>query len=204
VLSHGNGGDISGFTEWARVLNEINLNVLLYDYRGYGENEGVITEAGTYLDGLAAYNWVKENSPEQPIILHGLSLGTAIATEVATQVDAAGLIFECGFTSIADVTSDRFGIIPFYLFATVEYDTINKIDKINMPVIVFHGRLDRIINIQHGERIFEKAKEPKSFFALNSGHICGLGDEEVYQKALDGFVREILDEEADDDTINAQ
>jgi pimeloyl-ACP methyl ester carboxylesterase len=95
---HGNGGNITHRLLTAEHVLEAGSSILLLDYRGYGRSSGRPTESGLYEDALAAYDWLKQNGHGR-IVLHGESLGTAIAAELATRRRCAGLILEAPFTS---------------------------------------------------------------------------------------------------------
>jgi len=114
LLSHGNAGNISDRMEKAGMLSRLGLNVLLYDYRGYGRSEGVPSETGTYRDGSAAYRYLIDTRgiAAKDIFFYGESLGTAIATELALRFEGAGLILESPFTSVVEMTQLLYPWIP--------------------------------------------------------------------------------------------
>lgn len=116
VLSHGNAGNISHRYLLLRSLQRHSFNVLMYDYRGYGRSEGTPTEAGIYKDGRAAYDYAA-SLPEAkagPMILWGTSLGGAVAIDVATHRQPAGLILESTFTSAEDVARIAYPFLPVH------------------------------------------------------------------------------------------
>src|SRR5207248_2460746 len=101
LFCHGNAGNISHRLDKLQIFHKLGLNVLLFDYRGYGQSEGVPSESGTYADAEAAYRYLTETRkiPPSQIILYGESLGCAVATEMARRHPAAALILESPFTS---------------------------------------------------------------------------------------------------------
>ncbi|HSR93131.1 MAG TPA: alpha/beta fold hydrolase, partial [Gemmatimonadales bacterium] len=96
LILHGNAGNLAtpGRPEHDRQLHDMGLGVLAPDYRGYGESEGKPSEAGLYTDARTAYDFLRDSLriPPNRIVIYGHSLGSAVATQLATSVEAAGLI----------------------------------------------------------------------------------------------------------------
>lgn len=173
LFCHGNGGNLSYRTESLRQFHSIDLNVFIFDYRGYGKSEGRVTEEGTYKDAMAAYNWLKQREPDLPIVIFGRSLGSAVAVDLALKVPAAALICESGFTSIPDMAKVLFPFLPIDLIGTIKYDTQSKMPSLKMPVLVVHGQDDELIPYKYGQALFDSAPEPKEFITLIGGHNDG-------------------------------
>jgi len=193
LFMHGNGGNISYRVESLRQFHSINLNIFIFDYRGYGKSGGWLSEKGTYRDAQAAYEWLKEKTPDQPIILFGRSLGGAIATHLANNIDASALIVESCFTSIPDIGADLFPILPVQWLATIQYDAKNKIKNVDMPVLVVHSPEDTLIPYHHGREIYEAAPEPKEFMKIQGGHNEGyIMSEEEYLAGFQSFFDKYL------------
>lgn len=188
LYCHGNGFNLGSHYAHVLFYRDLGYHVFLFDYRGYGQSKGWPTEHGTYQDGHAAYRWLKEKVPDLPIVLHGWSLGAAIATELATQVETAALINECGFTSIEEIARDRYPFIPVKLLATVEYDSISKLHLIQVPVLIIYSPDDRIIPPRHGEDLFAAANEPKQKLAIPGGHECADYAPDVYREGIAQFL----------------
>lgn len=189
LFCHGNGGNISWRPDSLKQFNSIGLNTFIFDYRGYGKSGGTLSEEGTYRDAEAAFAWLKKKTPEMPLILFGRSLGAAIATDLALKVKADALIFESGFTSIPDIGKKYFPFLPVRLLGTIRYDSLSKISKITVPLLVIHSPEDDIIPYAHGKNIFAAAPEPKQFYELKGTHNGGHFDsEKTYLPALRKFI----------------
>ena len=93
LFCHGNAGNISDRLDSIDIFHDLGLNVLIFDYRGYGKSKGVSTEKGTYLDAMAAYNWLisKKNLDKDKIVIFGRSLGGSIAIDLAAKINKAYL-----------------------------------------------------------------------------------------------------------------
>jgi hypothetical protein len=187
VLSHGNGGNISHRYLLMRSLLRHKFNVLMYDYRGYGRSDGTPSEEGIYKDGRAFFDYVltlPEVNP-QKIILWGTSLGGVVATEVATQRPAAGLVLESTFTSGKDVAQLLYPFLPVGPFMHSKFNTIDKIRTLHLPVLVMHGSHDEILPISLGRRLFSAANDPKEFYEIpGAGHndTFFVGGEEYFDR----------------------
>ena len=168
LFCHGNAGNISHRLDNIKRLLEKNLQVFIFDFRGYGKSTGRPSEKGLYLDGLAAYDYLvkKEKVSPERIILFGRSLGAAVALNIATQKSAKSIIMESAFTSTKDMAKT---IILFRLFSwaiPANYNNMAKISRINIPLLIIHGDHDEIVPFHMGQTLFESAKDPKYFLKL--------------------------------------
>ncbi|MBS3821557.1 MAG: alpha/beta hydrolase [Phycisphaerae bacterium] len=189
LLLHGNAGNISHRTDLLRFLHECGVDVLIIDYRGYGRSEGKPTENGTYADAMAAWRYLLDERGVSPgrIVLHGRSLGGAVATWLAMQVEPAGLIVESSFTSARDMASQVLPVFPTFL-VRFKYNSINRIGEIDCPLLVIHSRDDDLVPHEQGRRLYEAARQPKRFVELEGGHNDGyLLSIETYTAALNAF-----------------
>jgi len=192
---HGNAGNVSHRVEIARMFYDKGINFFIIDYRGFGKSSGTPAEEGTYLDGIAAYNYLTEERkiPPEQVIIYGKSLGVAIAVDTAIKVKAGLLICESGFTSTKDMAKDMFKFIPLWLFTGQKYDTLSKIDKVSIPKLIIHSQNDEIVPFSHGKRLFEKANEPKEFYVMRGGHNDAfyIYNKEVMER-IDNFLKKYL------------
>jgi pimeloyl-ACP methyl ester carboxylesterase len=169
LVCHGNGGNISHRLPLARAFLGMGVNVLLFDYRGYGHSGGELSEEGTYLDAQAAHAWLRQRGLSQ-IIAFGESLGGGIACELALREPVAGLILSNTFTSIGDIGAEMFPFLPIRWFNTIHYNTLAKLPRIKVPVLVMHSRDDEVVGFRHAERNFAAANEPKLFSETRGQH----------------------------------
>lgn len=171
LVFHGNGGNICHRLRYYEAWLELGVNIFTFDYRGYGQSEGVPSEAGTYLDGQAAHAWLRQRgfAPDY-IILLGKSLGGGIASEVAVREKVGGLILQNTFSSVPDVGSDLFPFLPVRLMGSIQYNTARKLPRITAPVLIMHSRADDFIRFPHAERNFAAANDPKMFWEIYGTH----------------------------------
>ena len=190
LVCHGNAGNLSDRLDLIMIFHKLNIDVFIFDYRGYGDSTGKPSEAGTYSDALAAWNYLvgaKGLDPES-ILVYGRSLGGAVATWIVAEVKAPALVLEATFTSAVDVAKDRFPLFPADKFCRFKYRSIDLLPSIKCPVVVAHCKEDRVIRYKHGRRLFEGANKPKLFVELDAAHASGLEVDVEYQRALRKFL----------------
>lgn len=185
LFCHGNGGNLSHRLDIIRTFIDQGYNVLIFDYRGYGRSEGKPTEKGTYLDALAAYNYLKEREDivEERICIFGRSLGGNIAIALAAGLDKGVLISESGFTSVMDMAKHVYGVRIPSVFLSHRYDALSTIKKVEIPKLIMHGKNDRLIPFELALKLFDAAEPPKEFYAGEGGH------EDIYLES--GYWRRI-------------
>ncbi len=200
LMCHGNAGNVSDRYEWLEMLHaQVPANLFIFDYRGFGRSEGTPTEAGCYLDAVAAFNWLAAQKPDVPIIVHGHSLGSAVAVELAHRLSdraAAGLILESSFTNATDMAKLMFGPIPLYWLTSMKWASDEKIGAIMIPKLFLHGEQDSIIPLRLGQKLFAAAAPPKEFVVLpraDHNDTFVAGGEEYYRVICD-FVRRCISE----------
>ncbi len=175
---------------------EQGVNLMVFDYRGYGENPGKPSLNGLKSDGLAAYDFLlnKAGLSANQIILHGHSLGTFIATYVATQRNSNGLVLECPITDAQDWT-DR--LVPWLLkpFVSFEIDSVllvnsnlQNIQKIDVPLLVLAGEEDNITPPSMAEDLHKMAKiGEKTLITIKQGGHNNLPQKEQYKESIRSF-----------------
>lgn len=197
LICHGNGGNISHRVQLIKILHDLRLNVLIFDYRGYGQSEGEPSEEGTYKDAKAAWLYLirKKDIAPSKIIIHGRSLGGAVAAHLAREVNPAGLILESSFTSVGDVAKRMFPYFPIGLMMRYDYNTAGNIAECRCPVLVIHSRDDRTISFAFGQALFTRANEPKSFLEITGSHDDGYATSgPVYIDGLDRYIDGLISE----------
>jgi len=173
LFCHGNAGNISHRLENARLLLGKDLQVFLFDYRGYGRSSGSPSEHGIYLDALAAYDYLRkeEGIPQENIIAFGRSLGASAAIDISLKRKVRSLMVESAFTSTREVARSTWLFFPLSYLLPAHYNNLKKISRVTAPTLFIHGMADDIIPFAMGMRLFEAATAPKYFFPLEgAGH----------------------------------
>ena len=200
LVYHGNAGNISHRLDTIKILNQIGLSVLIFDYRGYGQSEGEPDEIGTYLDGQAAWRYLLEKYQPNQIVLFGRSMGGGVASELARKLSAtagvngkpAALILESTFTSVPNLGQEQYPVFPIDLLATIRYDSLARMKDIAIPILFLHSPDDEMIPYSHGRALFNAAREPKQFHPLRGDHNNGFRLTSEYPRVLQDFLRQYI------------
>lgn len=194
---HGNAGNLTHRLENIQQLQPLNLNIFIFDYRGYGKSEGKPSEAGLYQDSQAAYDFLiqeKNVVPRESLFLFGRSLGGICAVEVASGNQAAGLILESVFTSAKDMAGKVFPVLPIGWAIRSKFSAIEKVPDLKLPKLFLHGTRDEIVPYELGRKLYSAAAEPKEFYDIEgAGHndTYAVGGRE-YFSALDRFITDTM------------
>ena len=171
VYCHGNDGNIGDFAHLAPEFFRRGFNLFLWDYRGFGRSGGRPTEEGLYEDARAAYDAALEMSPDLPIIVYGLSLGGAVAIQMATDRHASGLIVEASFASAADLARRWYPNLPLDRLLSVSFDSTAKVAALEgVPKLFGHSIQDEIVPFQSGRILHAAAAQPSVFTILSGRH----------------------------------
>ena len=199
LVCHGNAGNISLplRQQWTRALTAQGVGVVSFDYRGYGaSDDGPLDEEGLYRDARSVYDWMvlERGIPGSRIIIYGHSLGSGVATSLAANVEAAGLILEGAFTSVPDVGASRYPWLPVRLFARERFASVERMDSIAMPKLQLHAMDDGVIAFEFGQRLFAASPAPKEFVALTGGHDRAFAaDSATYYAAIARWLRALAE-----------
>lgn len=195
LFLHGNAGNISSRLDQVEFLNSLRLNILVIDYRGYGESEGQPSEAGTYRDAEAAWVYLTETRslPAEEIVIFGRSLGGGVATWLAWKYPPRALILESTFASLTDVAAHHYPFFPVRRLIQIHYPSIERIPDIRVPLLIIHSPDDTLIPVENGHRLYAAANEPKQFVEITGGHADGYRiAADVYQTAVAAFFDEVF------------
>lgn len=172
---HGNSHNLSQFEEpeFYQYLRALGVNLLVVDPRGFGESGGEPDEAGAYQDARAAWNYLVTQRHAAPdrIIIYGHSLGTGIAVELATQVEAGALILQAPYTSVPDMGARRYPFLPVEAMAGYRFGSLARMPSVREPLLVMHSPADSTIPIAMGAAITQAAASPsKLCIPIKGGH----------------------------------
>jgi len=206
LFFHGNAENIGGCLDLARLARAAGFNLLLVDYRGYGESQGRPTEQGIYRDGEAALDHLGSRAGVDPdrIVVWGRSIGAAVAVRLAARgaeatgaardgsagdpggaPRVAGLILESPFTSVPDLLRQggHVALLALSRFGTYRFDSAAQIGRVEAPVLIVHGTDDEIAPFELGRRLYDLAPGRKELAAIRGGghnDLWALHEDEVW------------------------
>ncbi len=168
---HGNAGGLAHRAERIATYQDAGYGMLMVSYRGYSGGTGQPSEKAIIQDSLMAFDWLQQTHKPRRIFVHGVSLGTGVAVQVAAQRPVAGLILEAPYTSLPDVGQYHYPFLPVKYFMFDRFDSLAFIPQVRAPVLILHGEADQVIPVALGKRLLAAANEPKTgIFPRHAGH----------------------------------
>lgn len=194
LFCHGNAGNISHRLDSIRIFHNLGLAQFIFDYRGYGRSQGVVSEPGTYMDAETAWHYLVQERGVAPgqIILFGRSLGGAVAAHLASLHPVTALILESTFTSIPDLAAELYPLLPVRWLSRYRYNTLSRLVDISCPILVIHSREDEIIPFSHGRQLSRASGTSGQLLEIRGGHNDGfLLSGQEYSNGLARFLEKV-------------
>lgn len=191
LLSHGNAGNISGEIDVIKFSQELKMNILLYDYRGYGNSQGQMSEKGSYKDLITAYNYLIKDKKvnNKNIIIYGRSLGGAVSIGANREIQPAAYIIDSTFTSIIEMGKQKYPFLPIGYLSRIYYDNLTKIKEISEPILIIHSKEDEVIPYEFAKKLYSNANSPKEFLDIMGLHYYGFYNNELkYKQGIRNFL----------------
>ncbi len=193
VYFHGNGGNLSLWSDVLVAIRSQGWGVVGFDYRGYGRSTGRPSERGLYADADAMLEdyWTRRHAPRRKVIYWGRSLGATIAAYAATRRPPDALILESPLYDARSLVASNPILRVMSVFASYRFPTAEYARRFSGPILVVHGERDSIIPFAHGRRVFEALAGPKQFLAIpDADHNDFFGPSSpVYWNGLGSFVK---------------
>lgn len=212
LFFHGNFGNRTWCWRTLQMFEELDVEVWLIDYRGYGDNSGTPNEADFRKDARSTWSLLTEDHaiPADQIVICGYSLGGAVAVGLASElcesgVSPRGLITVATFPSLADAAAERFPLLPVRLMLNEQWPSAAQMKTVTCPILHIHGTNDRIVPMNLGHKLFTAAPShatnqmPKQFVELSRCDHLSLFREgrQVCGLTIDGFLDQILGSQGD-------
>ena len=170
LFFHGNAGSLANRTYKLNHFKNLDANFLIIAWRGFSGNKGKPTEEGLYEDAKSAVNWLnKIGVDNKNIILYGESLGTAVAVEIAQKSNYAAIILESPFTSMINMGKKYYPFFPVHFLLKDKFESYKKVKNISAPMLIIHGKVDKIVPHDMGKTMYELSNEPKYFYSQEYG-----------------------------------
>ncbi|KAL1566638.1 alpha/beta hydrolase domain-containing protein 17B-like [Salvia divinorum] len=188
LYSHGNAADLGQMYElFVEITLRLRLNLMGYDYSGYGQSSGKPSECNTYTDIDAVYKCLKEKYgvKDEQLILYGQSVGSGPTIDLASRSpNLRGVVLHSPILSGLRVL---YPVKRTYWFDI--YKNIDKIGAIECPVLVIHGTADEVVDCSHGKQLWELCKVKYEPLWINGGGHCNL---ELYPEFIKHLKRFVL------------
>jgi len=194
LFFHGNGEITADYDDLGSLYNQMEINFLAVDYRGYGRSSGKPTVSAMMQDCHRVYEftfrWLRERHFNGPLVVMGRSLGSASALELAAvhgrDIDA--LIVESGFADAAallrlmGIGTEALGFKEEHGFANID-----KIRQFTKPTLIIHAEFDHIIPLADGRALYEACCSADKFFLK----IPGANHNDIFMRGLETYLAEV-------------
>ncbi|MCV0424632.1 MAG: lysophospholipase [Roseibium sp.] len=175
---HGNSKNVSTRSSRFKQILDSGYGLYAPSYRGYAGSEGSPSERAFISDALEHYDRLAATGTA--VIVHGESLGTGVATAVVEQRPEAGLlVLEAPYTALVDMAYAEYPWLPVGLLMKDQMPTRERIGNVKAPVLIIHGTADQVIPVEHGQRLFERAVDPKHLKIVE-----GVGHSDLWKNGL--------------------
>jgi len=185
---HGNAGSVNSWGHIAKTYTDLNYDIFILDYRGYGKSEGEIkSQEQLFYDNQLVYDSLKEEYSENNIVIIGYSIGTGLASKLASENNPKQLILQAPYYSLTDVMKHKFLIIPEFILR-YKLETNEYLKNCNTKTTIFHGIEDNVIYYGSSLKLMNDFKNKIRLISLdNQGH-NGITNNKEYKKELKGLL----------------
>ncbi|KAF1877592.1 hypothetical protein Lal_00040308 [Lupinus albus] len=195
LYSHGNAADLGQMYQLFIELSiHLRVNLMGYDYSGYGQSTGKPSEHNTYADIEAAYKCLEENygTKQEDIILYGQSVGSGPTLDLAARLPQFRAVvlhspILSGLRVMYPVRRSYWFDI-YKVLLCVYMQNIDKIPQVSCPVLIIHGTSDEVVDCSHGKQLWELCKEKYEPLWLKGGNHCDLELFPEYMRHLKKFI----------------
>ncbi|NTF18189.1 alpha/beta hydrolase [Agrobacterium rubi] len=190
VFFHGNAGNLNNRHYMFQMFKNLGYGFVAVDYRGYGNSTGSPSYRTIIDDALLVFDRTSANQAfrGRKIVLYGESLGTGVATEVATRRRVSGIILQSAYTSIADAAKDRFPWLPIDLLLTERLSNIAHVEKISSPILILHGEQDEFFPVDMAQKLFNAALGKRRIEILE-----GVGHNDMHPERINGPISSFVE-----------
>lgn len=197
---HGAKWNLTGHAFRIQALRRLGFSVFAIDYRGFGDSDGGLpSESSVYADAQAGWRRLAELQPVAARrYIYGHSLGGAVAIDLAADLrangsadlSAHGLIIESTFTNLSDIArSYTYSWVPTQWILHQKFDSLTKIGRVGIPVLVVHGAEDRYVSPQFSESLYQAIPGRKALLMIDGANHNNsmLVGEDRYRKAIENL-----------------
>lgn len=181
---HGNAGTLETWGKMAKIYTRLGYDIFILDYRSFGKSEGKIdNEDQLNKDISIVYKTLAKRYPENKMIIAGYSIGSGLASILASQHYPKALILQSPYYSFTELSGSRVRFFPDFL-KKFHLETFRYLPKVKAPIYIFHGTDDQLIPYENSVRLSQLLKGKVSFYPLkDQGHI-GMNENNDFQKQL--------------------
>ncbi len=180
----GNSRSVKGWAKFARDFIGKGYDFFMIDYRGFGKSSGKRNQTTLFNDAQTVYKWLSTQCPEEKITIYGRSLGSGIATRIASWNKPRMLILDSPYYSFL-YQIQRYGFwLPLKWILRYQIRSDQYIKKVTAPVFIIHGTRDRLISFKQGKMLHELIPDHSALIAIEGGGHNNLPSYSEYHEEL--------------------
>ena len=177
---HGNKGNVDMWGNSAIIYNTMGYDIFYLDYRGFGKSEGaIIDEKQVHEDVATAYKQVTKDYKKKNTIIIGYSIGTGLATYLATNQEHKKLVLQAPFYNFTEFTGPLAPGFPDFM-KKFQFQNNLHLQKITTPIYIFHGTNDKLIPIENSVRLQKLQPNSAILYCLEGQNHVGINQNEVF------------------------
>ena len=181
---HGNQNNITRYAPFAPQFTNEGYEVWMAEYPGFGKAEGKATEDLMYQEAIQVYQLARKKYTPQQIIIYGKSIGTGVASYLASRRDCQNLILETPYYSIASLLRPLFGIYPLGSLLHFQFPTYQYLPEVAAPITILHGTRDGVIRYSNAQQLQPLLKSGDRFITIEGGSHNNLNDFPLMQQSI--------------------
>jgi alpha-beta hydrolase superfamily lysophospholipase len=185
---HGNRKNIGWYAGFAPMFTQHGYEVWMLDYPGYGKSTGKITEENLYTYALQLYKLAAKRFVADSILVFGKSMGTGLATYVASNVACKRVILETPYYSLSSLGSHFFPIYPMKKMTRVDIPSWQYLKEVSEPVSIFQGTDDLIVPLSNAVKLKPLLKKTDEFITIPGGSHNDLRDYPLFTQKMDSLL----------------
>ena len=186
---HGNRKNISWYSKYANNFTKNGYEVWMLDYPGFGKSTGKFAEQELYDYALQLYKLARTKYKPADIIIYGKSLGTCLASQLASVRDCKYLILETPCYSMTSLVAHYFPVFPVSRMLHYHFPTNEYLTNVTAPIIIFHGTDDGVVPYSNAKRLMPVLKQTDEFVTIDGGSHNDLNNFPIFHQKLDSLLR---------------
>lgn len=186
---HGNAGTLHRWGEVVQYHVGLGYDVVVMDYRGYGKSTGKRSQSSMLADATQFYDYTLDHYAEDQITVYGRSLGTGLATYVASKNQPRRLMLETPYHDLKSLAQRYYPIFPVGVALRFNFRSNEYMKSVDCPIYIFHGTEDEVVPYKHGQRLYESIPAGNAeFFTIPDGAHKNLIKFAEFRRAVEGVL----------------
>jgi pimeloyl-ACP methyl ester carboxylesterase len=187
LFYHGNMKNVEHYKKYPPIFLRNHYELWMIDYPGFGKTTGKRTEKIMEEQGLLMYDMATKVIKSDSIIIYGKSMGTGVASYVASNRNCKQLILETPYYSIPSLAKHYFPIYPVASLIKYSFPVHDYLKKVQAPITIFHGTKDEVVPYKHSKWLKEENKNLE-LITIEKGRHNNLSDFDLFQKKMDSLL----------------